>query len=143
MKLDAFWFSLSCIRASFFYLALGLILGILLAAKLFPAHYAALRAIHLHLNLVGFVMLMIAGVGYHLLPVFVGGRLYSTSLALAHFILAQLGLIGFSLALLFRAQGLIASFGGLQALAWGFFIYNMLRTLWPRVEGEKEEINEQ
>jgi len=139
VKLDAFWFSLSCIRASFFYLALGLILGVILAARLFLPHYSALRTIHAHLNLIGFVMLMIAGVGYHLLPVFVGGKLHSVPLALAHFVLAQLGLLGFSLALLFRAQGLSLAFGSLQAIAWGLFIYNMLRTLWPSGEGEKEK----
>ncbi|MFQ6034001.1 MAG: cbb3-type cytochrome c oxidase subunit I [Candidatus Bipolaricaulia bacterium] len=136
--IDAFWVSISSIRASLFYLVLGLILGVFLAAKLFPSHYAALRTIHVHLNLIGFVMLLIAGVGYHLFPVFAGGELYSVPLALAHFVLAQVALVGFSLALLFRAQNAILGFTALQALAWGVFAYNMLWTVWPYRQ-QKEE----
>jgi cbb3-type cytochrome oxidase subunit 1 len=133
-QIDAFWVSLNCIRASFLYLALGLILGLFLADRMFLSHYAALRTIHVHLNLVGFVMLLIAGVGYHLLPVFAGGKLHSIPLALVHFVLAQLALVGFSLALLFRSQSLISVFATLQVLAWGLFVYNMLRTVWSHHE---------
>lgn len=131
-RIDAFWVSLSCIRASFLYLILGSVLGAFLAGKMFLPYYGALRTIHVHLNLVGFVMLLIAGVGYHLLPVFAGRKLYSIPLALAHFALAQIALVGFSLASLLGSQGFILVFAALQALIWGLFAYNMLRTVWPR-----------
>ena len=130
-RIDAFWVSLSCIRASFLYLILGSVLGAFLAGKMFLPHYGALRTIHVHLNLIGFVMLLIAGVGYHLLPVFAGRKLYSIPLALAHFVLAQLALVGFSLALLLGARGFTLAFAALQALVWGLFAYNMLKTVCP------------
>ncbi|NJD32138.1 MAG: hypothetical protein FIB04_09650 [Gammaproteobacteria bacterium] len=51
----------------------------------------ALRA-HAHLMLVGFVGMMIFGIGLHVLPRFTGRALYSDRLADANFWLANMGL---------------------------------------------------
>ena len=82
------WF----IAAALAYALLGGLLGLTWLA--FPAALPAfaLRA-HAHLMLLGFVGMMIFGIGLHVLPRFTGRPLYSERLADAHFGLANLGLL--------------------------------------------------
>ncbi|MEE8403591.1 MAG: cbb3-type cytochrome c oxidase subunit I [Candidatus Hydrothermarchaeaceae archaeon] len=53
-----------------------------------------LRFAHVHLNLLGWMSMLIFGVGYHILPRFSGKPLYSNRLAETQFWLANIGLIG-------------------------------------------------
>lgn len=70
------------IMASIIYFVLGTFLGM---AAFFDPWFYSLRTIHLHLNLLGFMSMMIFGVLYHVLPRFLGKMLYSDSLAWFHF----------------------------------------------------------
>ena len=66
------WFVRRFIRASLIWLALGNTLGLCMAAH--PA-WIIYRPAHVHMNLVGFVTMMIFGVGYHVVPRFTGNPL--------------------------------------------------------------------
>ena len=115
------------------YLVIGVTLGVLFL--IFP-ETRGLRSVHAHLNLVGFIIFIIFGVAYHILPRFRGRPLYSEKLAWWQFWLANVGLVGL---LVFLGLGTYVSFGGLiilqavfgatLALSIYLFVYNMLRTL--------------
>lgn len=115
------------------YLAIGTLLGVLffVAPSSLP-----LSTVHAHLNLVGFVMFLIFGVGYHILPRFRGRPLHSEKLAWAQFWTANVGLAGMMLFVGISAfvtsdifTPIKALFGALLALSIYMYIYNIWRTL--------------
>ncbi len=121
------------IFSSLVYLALGVILGVLFFA--FPVT-RPLYTVHAHLNLVGFVLFMLFGVAYHILPRFRGRPLFSERLADAHFWTAQASFVLFLIFMAVRAfqpfEGiaLVLSFvGAAMVLSMFMFIYNMWATL--------------
>ena len=126
------------IFAGITYLVIGVTLGVLFF--ILP-ETRVLSTVHAHLNLVGFIIFIIFGIAYHILPRFRGRPLYSERLAWWQFWLANIGLVGL---LVFSGLGAYVSFGGLRALLVIFgatlalsiylFVYNMLRTLIPAVE---------
>ena len=129
------WFVRAFVRASVCWLALGVTLGVAMAA-----HPAALawRPVHMHMNLLGFVAMMIFGVGYHVLPRFAGAPLHSRRLALAHWWAANAGLVlmvtGFALRasgwVTFRAATAVLAAGGLLSASGAYaFAWNIWRTI--------------
>jgi cbb3-type cytochrome oxidase subunit 1 len=96
------------LRASLAWLAAGVSLGVAMAVH--PA-WVIYRTAHLHMLLLGFVVMMIAGVAYHVMPRFAATPLYSPRLATCHFVLANTGL-----ALL--AAGFVVRFHAATAGAW-------------------------
>jgi cytochrome c oxidase cbb3-type subunit 1 len=73
------------------YLLIGITLGVIF---FLAPQTRVLNTVHAHLNLVGFVMFLIFGIAYHILPRFKGRHLYSESLAWWQFWLANIGLVG-------------------------------------------------
>ena len=124
-------FAKSFIRASLIWFALGIALG--LAMAIHPA-WMIYRPAHAHMNLVGFVVMMIFGVGYQMLPRFFGHPIHSRALASSHIWLANVGLagmvIGFILAPRWglRSAWVTGTGGTLWAIGAYGFIYNMWRT---------------
>ncbi len=94
-----------------------------------------LEPVHAHLNLVGFVMFLIFGVAYHILPRFRGRPLYSEGLAWLQFWVANIGLVGFLLLTVANTywwetgSALRGAFAAVLALSFLLFIYNMGRTM--------------
>ncbi|HTG01685.1 MAG TPA: hypothetical protein VK654_13980 [Nitrospirota bacterium] len=96
----------------------------------------ALKFVHSHLNMLGWVSMMIFGVGYHILPRFAGRPLYSNRIGEAQFFLANISLITL---LVFYSLNLYAPSGvyrtltmlsaAVQAVTIFLFFYNMLMTL--------------
>ena len=120
------WF----VAASLLYALLGGLLGLTWLASPGLVPGLALRA-HAHLMLVGFVGMMIFGIGLHVLPRFTGRALYSERLADAQFALANLGLLAL-LAGWLGGVPVAATTGGL--LLWlGFvaFAVNVIGTVRP------------
>ena len=126
------WFVKAFLKASISWLGLGVTLGI--AMVVHPA-WTAYRTAHLHMNLLGFVSMMIFGVAYHVIPRFTGHALHSKRLAGAHWWIANVGLAcmaaGF---MMLRGPGalrmtLLAAGGSLSALGAYSFIYNIWRTI--------------
>ena len=120
------------IKMSLVWLGLGVTLGLVMAVV--PA-WTRYRTLHLHLNLVGFVAMMIFGVAYHVMPRFSGNALHNRRLAVVHFWLANAGLM--VLAVGFGARAHVGArawpmllVGGLAIVAGSYaFIYNIWRTL--------------
>lgn len=79
------------IKAGLIYLVCGGLIGLHLAAG-GPMH--PFRAVHAHLNLLGWMNMMIFGVAYHIIPRFSGRPLWSPKMANWHFYLANAALIG-------------------------------------------------
>ncbi len=125
------WFVKAFIRASLAWLALGITLGLAIAA--YPP-WVAYRPAHAHMTAVGFLTMMVFGVGYQLLPRLFGHGLYSRGLAVAHWLLANAGLaamvVGFVLQphVGSRSAPLTATGGVMFALGALGFVYNMWRT---------------
>lgn len=125
------WFAKVFIRASLLWFIAGITLG--LAMAIHPA-WVMYRPAHAHMNLVGFVVMMIFGVGYQMLPRFFGHPIHSRNLAVAHIWLANVGLAalvaGFILSPHIGAEAIpvTAAGGTLWALGAYGFVYNMWRT---------------
>ena len=130
--------SLGFIFSAMIYLLIGITLGVLFF--LVP-ETRVLRGVHAHLNLVGFVTFLIFGIAYHILPRFRGRPLHSERLAWWQCWLANIGFVGlliFTSVSAYQLPGnpryFQAAFGTLLALSIYLFVYNMLRTLIPRVK---------
>lgn len=125
------WFIKAFIRASLAWFTLGLLLGIAISA--YPP-WAAYRPAHAHMTVVGFLTMMVFGVGYQLLPRLFGSPLHSRGAAIAHFWLANLGLAAMVVGFLMqprvgpRSAPVTATGGLMFALGALGFVYNMWRT---------------
>ncbi|MGQ0703940.1 MAG: cbb3-type cytochrome c oxidase subunit I [Gemmatimonadales bacterium] len=125
------WFIKAFIRASLFWFAAGIGLGVAMAVH--PA-WVLYRPAHAHLNVAGFLTMLVFGVGYQLLPRLFGHSLYSRRLAVAHLILANAGLGGLVAGFLVRphrwvpGQWLSAAGGILFAVGAVCWLWNLWRT---------------
>ncbi len=125
------WFVKAFIRASLAWFAMGILLGIAMAAY---APWVIYRPAHAHMNVVGFLTMMVFGVGYQLLPRLFGHPLFSRRLAVAHWWAANLGLAGMVVGFILRAHAanagavITATGGTLFGLGALGFVYNMWRT---------------
>jgi cbb3-type cytochrome oxidase subunit 1 len=119
------------VRASLVWFTLGITLGVAMAA--YPP-WVIYRPAHAHMNVVGFITMMVFGVGYQLLPRLFGHPLLNRTLATMHVWLANVGLAamvaGFFLAPHVGRDGAwVTAGGGLLFSAGAFsFVYNMWRT---------------
>ena len=120
------------------YLGIAAILGIVMLGN---QNAMALKFVHSHLNMLGWVSMMIYGVGYHILPRFMGRALYSNKIGEAQFYLANISLVSmllfytlnvYSPGDLYRTLTVLS--GTVQAFSVFLFFYNMLQTLLAKVE---------
>ncbi len=120
------------IKSSLAWLGGGVVLGVAMAAH--PV-WIVYRPAHVHMNLLGFVTMMIFGVGYHVLPRVAGSPLRWPRLGMIHWWLANTGLAlmvaGFFLLPSLPAAGRVALVtGGTTAATGAFcFIVNIWRTI--------------
>ncbi len=124
--------------ASLIYLLIGSTMGVIMVLD--PST-TTIKFSHAHVLLIGFVSMMIFGVGYHLLPVFAGTDLHSIRLAEMQFWLQNIGLIGLAFTMPYRYAsnyrlGTIV-FGAISLLAIYIFVYNVARSLIPPEEEKK------
>jgi cbb3-type cytochrome oxidase subunit 1 len=128
------WFVKAFLKASLSWLAAGVSLGIAMAIH--PA-WTVYRPAHLHMNLLGFVAMMIFGVAYHVIPRFTGHPLHNRALATVQWWLANTGLALFVLGFVLLpgarsatvARSIVAIGGLLSGLAAYVFVYNIWRTI--------------
>jgi cbb3-type cytochrome oxidase subunit 1 len=120
------------------YLGAAAVMGIVMLAN---QDVMALKFVHSHLNMLGWVSMMIYGVGYHILPRFMGRALYSNKIGEVQFYLANISLVAmlvFYALNVYDPSGLYRTItvvsGAFQALAIFLFLYNMLMTLLTKVE---------
>ena len=126
------WFVKAFLKASLAWLALGVTLGLAMAAHPMWTIY---RVAHMHMVLLGFVTMMIYGVAYHVLPRFAGFPLHSRRAAAWHWYISNVGLalmvVGFIVRTTAPASGtpILVIGGSLSALGAYLFAYVMWRTL--------------
>ncbi len=123
------------IVVSIVYLGLSSILGV---CMLWNQSLMSFKFVHSHLNLLGWVSMMIYGVGYHVLPRFSGRPLKYPKVGELQFWTANIGLLGM---LFFYTLGvfnpvpayatLSVIFGIIEVFSIFLFFYNMLATLLP------------
>ena len=120
------WF----VAAALAYALLGGLLG--LAWLAFPGAMPAygLRA-HAHLMLLGFVGMMIFGIGLHVLPRFTGRALFSERLADLQFVLVNLGLLAMVIGWLDGARVAITAGGAMSWTGLVLFAVNVVATVRP------------
>jgi cbb3-type cytochrome oxidase subunit 1 len=126
---------------SIVYLGIAAVLGVVMLGN---QNAMALKFVHSHLNMLGWVSMMIYGVGYHILPRFMGRPLYSNRIGEAQFYIANISLVAmlvfYSMNVsvptgAYRMLTMIA--GAFQAVTIFLFLYNMLMTLLTKVEPPK------
>ena len=132
MDRTSVWF----IKAGMIYFLVSSIVGVSMAV--WPEGIIYYRAVHAHLNLLGWISMMIFGIGYNILPRFSGRQLHSPSIARAQFYLANIGLVGMVLSWGVIYHGRVAPgyprffltiFGLIEVMAVSLFIYNIWRTI--------------
>jgi len=119
---------------SIIYLAVASVLGIAMVSNPSLMH---LKFLHSHLNMLGWVSMMIFGVGYHILPRFAGKPIKSVGMGEIQFWLANIGLVGMLLFYVLDSfhpevslyRGLSTAFGVVEVISIFLFFYNMLTTL--------------
>ena len=123
------------LKASLVWLSLGVTLGVAMAVHPIWTVY---RPAHEHLNLLGFVTMMIYGVAYHVIPRFGGRPLRYRRLAVWHWWAANAGVAMMSVGFMCRvtegvpiaASGAMLGVGGtLSALGAYAFALNIWRTI--------------
>jgi cytochrome c oxidase cbb3-type subunit 1 len=117
------------VKASMIYLGIGAMTG--LGMVLWPDIRFTVTRVHTHINLLGFMAMMIYGVGYHILPRFMGRPVYSHRLGNIQVWLANITLVGLSISWILEAsQGgiwhsLAVLFGLGQVVSVFLFIINL------------------
>jgi len=121
------------IKSSLAWFAAGVLLGVAMAVK--PA-LVIYKPAHLHMNFLGFVTMMIFGVGYHILPRVAGSPLKWKWLAELHWWIAQIGLAlmvgGFFLRPSFNSAGRIVL--GLGAVFSAFGALSFVVNIWKSMD---------
>jgi len=126
------WFVKAFVKASLAWLALGVTLGVAMAAH---PPWSIYRPAHMHMVLLGFVTMMIFGVAYHVIPRFAGFPLHSRRAAAVQWWISNAGLSLMVAGFFVRPTGfetgtLILSLGGLLAASGAYtFVYNVWRTI--------------
>ncbi len=126
------------IRVAFVYLVLGMILG----AGMLSFGNDNFQFVHVHMLLVGFVLFLIYGIGYKLIPTMFFGlpKVERIGWAEAQFWLANIGLVGMlSGAVMPVGLGLTriaVLFGAVEAAAGVLFVVLMGRTIRAEPTGK-------
>ena len=115
------------VRASLIYFFIAAILGVIM---IFVRGYPAqLLFAHVHLNLLGWMSMMVYGVGYHILPRFSGTPLAYPKVGNLQFYIANIGIVGL---VSFRSiHPLVEIFAILQVVSTGLFVFNIWMSLIP------------
>jgi len=124
------------VKASLTYLGIGVLMGVWMVLS--PGSRFVLLRVHVHLLLLGFMAMMIYGVGYHILPRFMGRPVYSHRLGNIQAWVANIALVGLSVSWMIEAsQGgvwhLLATLFGIgQGVATFMFIFNLWKSMTPQ-----------
>jgi hypothetical protein len=126
------------IKAGLIYAVIGALLGITMAIN--PSLSHPIRFIHIHVNLLGFMAMMITGVAYHVLPRFSARTLPWPGGMKVQFILQNVGLIGMVAVQGFGDwkggphQAIFVFFSLCAGVAFGIMFYNLYFVLSPSEE---------
>jgi cytochrome c oxidase cbb3-type subunit 1 len=118
------------VKASLIYLGTGTIMGVWLVFS--PDIRFTITRVHVHILLLGFMAMMIYGVGYHILPRFMGKPVYSHRLGNIQVWLANITLIGLSLSWILEVShgGVWHNFAILFGIGQTVSVFLYIINLW-------------
>jgi cbb3-type cytochrome oxidase subunit 1 len=127
------------IAMSMVYLAVASFLGVGMLAS---PKLLTLKFVHSHLMLLGWVSMMIYGVGYHILPRFAGKLIKKPGLCELQFWMANIGLVGmlaFYVPIIYgKSTSLLVAatvgFALMEAVSILLFFYVMMTTVFSKAE---------
>ncbi len=127
------------VKGSLIYLGIGTILGLLMV--LWPDTRFTITRVHVHLLLLGFMSMMIYGVGYHILPRFMGRPVYSARLGITQVWLANIALIGLSVSWILEVSqgGIWHPLAILFGIGYGVSIFLFIINLWMSMVPQTED----
>jgi cytochrome c oxidase cbb3-type subunit 1 len=127
------------VKASMIYLGIGAITGI--GMVLWPDIRFAVTRVHTHINLLGFMAMMIYGVGYHILPRFMGRPVYSHRLGNLQAWFANITLTGLSISWILETLhgGIWRSLAILFGIGQVFSIFLFIVNLWMSMVAQTEK----
>ena len=130
------------VKSSLIYLGVGTLLGI--SMMVWPDIQFAITRVHVHILLLGFMAMMIYGVGYHILPRFMGKPVYSAGLGNIQAWLANVTLIGLCISWILDegSQGrvwhyFVILFGVGQGVSIFLFMINLWMSMIPQTDKSK------
>jgi len=129
------------IKTSLAYLLIGVLVGVVISIN--PITGVRYGFIHIHSNLLGFMVMMIAGVSYHVLPRFASRELPWPMGIKLHYYLQNVGLLGMICTYLagYRETIFFLSFGGITAVSLMIMVYNLFFIFLPPANKEKIRSN--
>jgi hybrid cluster-associated redox disulfide protein len=127
----------SFIVASLVYLVLAAGLGVWMGVAGAPPWA---RFAHVHFNLLGFMAMMVYGVGYFILPRFNARELRWPSWVPIHFYVANIGLLGMVATYPDSPSAGFGIFSGLSVLAVALFAVNLIATLLAPADEIEAEV---
>lgn len=132
------------IKTSLVYLLFGVLLGTFMSLE--PLIVERLRFIHIHINLLGFMTMMIAGVAYHVVPRFTARSMYWVDGIKYHYYLHNIGLLGmiatkliYTYELFYIGINLFVSFAVVMSISLIIMVYNLYSTLQSPSEEYRPE----
>ncbi|MBE9502857.1 MAG: cbb3-type cytochrome c oxidase subunit I [Proteobacteria bacterium] len=114
------------IASALIYFFIGCTIGLISIIK--PELVGIIKPVHVHINLLGWVTMMIIGVSYFVIPLFIRKNVYSDRLVTLHFILANAGIIGMVLSFIQSNNSLLAVAAIIEVLASYLFLFNIIST---------------
>jgi hypothetical protein len=115
-------------RFSLVALLAGLVIGVSMAFRLIPEYYAHARLLHLHVTLMGFIVMAMIGATQQFLPIILHTTLYSPRLARLVSVVLPAGFIILVGGFVTSSLYLELAIGGLLVFGIGLYAYNLLRT---------------
>jgi cbb3-type cytochrome oxidase subunit 1 len=127
------------VKASVIYLGIGAITGMCMV--LWPDIRFTITRVHTHINLLGFMAMMIYGVGYHILPRFMGKPVYSHRLGNIQVWLANITLVGLSISWILETSqgGIWHSLAILFGIGQVFSVFLFIINLWMSMVAQPHE----
>jgi cbb3-type cytochrome oxidase subunit 1 len=127
------------VKASVIYLGIGAITGMCMV--LWPDIRFTITRVHTHINLLGFMAMMIYGVGYHILPRFMGKPVYSHRLGNIQVWLANITLVGLSISWILETSqgGIWHSLAILFGIGQVFSVFLFIINLWMSMVAQTEK----
>ena len=127
------------VKAGLIYLGIGTIMGICMVV--WPDIRFTITRVHVHTLLLGFMAMMIYGVGYHILPRFMGKPVYSHRLGYIQVWLANITLIGLSISWILEASqgGIWHPLAILFGIGYGVSIFLFIINLWMSMAPQPAE----
>jgi cbb3-type cytochrome oxidase subunit 1 len=127
------------VKTSVIYLGIGAITGMCMV--LWPDIRFTITRVHTHINLLGFMAMMIYGVGYHILPRFMGKPVYSHRLGNIQVWLANITLVGLSISWILETSqgGIWHSLAILFGIGQVFSVFLFIINLWMSMVAQTEK----